>query len=134
MKQTQDFKIKSDESHRAGKFCKENKHFSASINRYYYSILQLMLYILDTKGLQLSETDKQSSKSHELTKSRISSLLTDIPGINPNQFLGDFKSIKGLRQQADYERVEIVLEDCIQMEKNIYPMRVYLSKLIEGKK
>jgi hypothetical protein len=134
MTKAKDFKMKSDESNEAGKFCKANKHFSAAINRYYYSLLQLMLYILDSRGIPLSEADKQISNTHELTKNKISSLLIANSGISENQFRGDFKSIKGLRQQADYERIDIILDDCNQMEKNIQSMRLYLNKLIEEKK
>ncbi|HMV41681.1 MAG TPA: hypothetical protein PK079_23445 [Leptospiraceae bacterium] len=69
-------KKKSEDNIKAGKLCKENQMYSAAINIYYYSILQLMLYILDKKGLW-SEEDAEKANTHSNAKEKILKLIKE---------------------------------------------------------
>ena len=124
---------KSEENYRAAKHCHESKYYSASINRFYYSILQLMFYILEQKSDSLTEAEQQKSDSHEITKKKIVSIFERSNlAEKAKTFSGDFKSIKIRRNKADYKNISFNHDDCLETDSLVQSMKLYLKELLNG--
>ena len=58
------FKEKSEESLKVANYCEQNKYLANSISRYYYSILQLIHYVLKKNNYTLKEDQLKKDSSH----------------------------------------------------------------------
>ena len=106
------FKKKSEENYTAGEFCEANHFYSGSINRYYYSLFQFLIAILEKEGYELTEEDKKSKGTHGETFKRIRSLIEKRFGRDRQTGLYSHSlTLTELRAKADYSEQEIEIEE-----------------------
>lgn len=103
-------KFKSDENLEAAHILRQNNKLSASIHCYYYSILQLSMYALNTCcGMtylkQEQECDKLKSNSHNFIITNITDNFKDSDEYS--EFWSNFAQLKKFRLMADYKNSRI---------------------------
>lgn len=110
----------------------EQKYYDSSINRYYYSVFQLILYKLDQKSIKLEEDSINNKSSHEKA---INSITEYLKMKNKNnikncfKIKSNFKNIKKFRKKSDYEE-EKANEEEAKHVKNTYNELKNLLKVI----
>lgn len=124
-------KAKSEESWRAAILCSGKNLYGSSINRYYYSIFQFILHILDLNGRSVKQDEKDKGQhSHDNTCIEMGKLIESKKvGVNAFQFKSHFTMIKSLRTKADYHRESVDESELKIMERSITEMKTYLSKV-----
>lgn len=105
------FKEKSSNNCEAAKYLYDSGYFNACINRYYYSIFQYGMHILQQIGVEFKEEDKQSKGSHDKTFESIVEYVKRANKKNVKQAIkirSNYDNIKKFRKKADY--TEEILE------------------------
>ncbi len=103
-------KIKSEESYKAGEILQNNSLFASSIHAYYYSCLQLMLYILmKIFGKTQEDIDEESKNKsfHNWIINIFHSEFLKNDGLRATRFYTKIQKLKKYRIDADYKNVEI---------------------------
>jgi len=109
------FKDKSEESLKVAEYCEQNKYYANSISRYYYSILQLIHYILKKNNYILQEDKLKTDSTHIYLCTSFSKFAqSKISGFNFLKFGNTFDSLKKYRTIADYKKEKI---EPIDLEK-----------------
>lgn len=119
--------IKSKENRKAAEICENSNLISSSISRYYYSILQLIIFLLEKYNKY--EQPKKGEDSHEILMQSMAKLLLDKNIGNIFAFKGDFQIIKKYRKTADYLNEILIKSDVENVKKCCDKMLVYLNKL-----
>jgi hypothetical protein len=121
------FKEKAEQNFIVAEFAENNGHFSVATSRYYYRILFLLQDRFDTLNGRLKnsinfnekiEEYKKNNQSHQLIKER-HYLYMNIQNKNRESkaFLIDFRTIKDLRNTADYDNFHITVEQLATIKK-----------------
>lgn len=113
---------KSLENEKVAKELEEKNYYDGAINRYYYSIFQLILHILDKKGIEINKSDINNASSHDKAIEGIQTYLKGKSASNwrkCGKIKSAFRDIKKHRKLADYEE-ERASENHIKNVKSKY--------------
>ena len=103
---------KSEASKKAADFLLTNRHYNSSVHCYYYSCFQKIkskLLILSEESELEQDQRRQKVSSHVFYLNKIDKELTGI-GANERDlffFIKDLNTLKRLRNQADYDDIEV---------------------------
>lgn len=94
------------------------KEYDIATNRYYYSIFQKILFILDNSHISIKRIDGEGS--HDYTaRLFVENCLTGKDFKKKLQFNTNFQSLKQYRKKADY-KAEKISNDDIENVKEFY--------------
>ncbi len=105
---------KAKQNAEASLFLKEEEYFASSVHCSYYSCIQLMNHILfnvfnvDEAAFNNNENIKNNGSHNYL----INQICLKAPRLATNKFKNDFRNLKALRKDADYNQVKILKVDC----------------------
>jgi hypothetical protein len=119
---------KSRESLKTAKMCINNGLYNNSVSRSYYAVYQSIVAVLEAKGQRVTDKKGKVSKDHNMAINEFHKIYSNQSKMIIN-FKGEIKSLKGARENADYEPITFDKKEAIKYNKEALELLRKIKKI-----